>query len=663
MPYAWDYPAAKRKELTIMFGKHDRAVKLTEIGNMLPFKIPIDSHRYKIIDINVIADGPTQTLVLSNYKPALSLYKPKENASRSSLDSTAKEGFEITDQDSGTTFSLKFSLAGIGISLINRQPKELAYVTVRDLEFLYNESSLYQTFKVLTKWIQIDNQLYGGIFPIILYPSVVPKTGKEMDVHPSFHASVTRVKDDSYGLLYIKIATMLLQQMTIELDEDFIFALLDFTNIPGASWSQPEEDLLYDEAVTIPQPTEEQGGQEVYFEFLNIQPAQLDLSFMRTEVINAENKWSARNPITFLLNVLTMAVGNVNDAPIKFNALMLENARVSLPVLSEHIQKHYSQAFIYQIHKVLGSADFLGNPVGLFNNISSGVYDIFYEPYQGFTMTDRPQDLGIGIAKGATSFVKKSVFGVSDSLSKFTGSISKGLSAATLDKNFQDRRRMSRNRNRPKHALYGVTAGAQSLATSLASGAGGLIKKPFEGAAQEGPLGFFKGIGKGVVGLTTKPVIGVFDLASNVTEGIRNTTTVFDQEGLERVRLTRYIGRDGIVRPYSQREALGQFWLKQLDNGKHFDEEYVAHLELQEQDVVVIVTYTRIMLVKAKRLWCEWDIPLRDIRTISKEKTGITLVLKGRQGPFIPVRDREQLEFLFGKIAGVVGVFNSGSGN
>lgn len=77
----------------------------------------------------------------------------------------------------------------------------------------------------------------------------------------------------------------------------------------------------------------------------------------------------------------------------------------------------------------------------------------------------------------------------------------------------------------------------------------------------------------------------------DVSEGIRNTTTVFDAEGLERVRLTRFIGQDGIVRPYSQREALGQFWLKQLDNGKYFDEDYIAHLELPGEDVVVMLTY------------------------------------------------------------------------
>jgi vacuolar protein sorting-associated protein 13A/C len=76
---------------------------------------------------------------------------------------------------------------------------------------------------------------------------------------------------------------------------------------------------------------------------------------------------------------------------------------------------------------------------------------------------------------------------------------------------------MSRSRNRPKHALYGVTAGANSFVSSLASGVGGLARKPLEGAEREGAWGLFKGIGKGVVGLATKPAIGVFDLASSET--------------------------------------------------------------------------------------------------------------------------------------------------
>ncbi|KAF3939954.1 hypothetical protein ABW19_dt0208006 [Dactylella cylindrospora] len=560
----------------------------------IPMKIParVGASQQKIIDINVAADGPTQTLILSNYRQSKSIYRPKLNASQNSIAGSSASGFEVQEEEGEVSFKAQVRFAGVGISLINGHLKELAYVTFRGLELKYNESNLYQTLNLVVKWIQIDNQLYGGIFPILLYPSVVPKTGKEMDVHPSFHTSITRVKDDSYGVLYIKYATLLLQQMTVEIDEDFIFALLEFSKIPGASWSPEIEVDLCDENLDIPEPKATEAGQDVYFELLHIQPAQMDLSFVRTERINAEDKTSSRNPLMFFANVLTMAIGNINDAPVKLNALLLENVRVSVPILVQRIQGHYSQEFLYQVHKILGSADFLGNPVGLFNNISSGVMDIFYEPYQGFVMTDRPQELGIGIAKGATSFVKKSVFGVTDSLSKVTGSISKGLSAATLDKQFQDRRRMSRTRNRPKHALYGVTSGANSFITSVASGVGGLARKPLEGAEREGVAGFIKGFGKGVVGLATKPAIGVFDLASNVSEGIRNTTTVFDAEGLERVRLTRFIGQDGIVRPYSQREALGQFWLKQLDNGKYFDEDYIAHLELPGEDVVVMLTYT-----------------------------------------------------------------------
>ncbi|KAB2579544.1 putative vacuolar protein sorting-associated protein vps13 protein [Lasiodiplodia theobromae] len=657
MPYAWDYPAAKNKEIVLKANNKERHVKLAEIGNLVPLKLPPaqSSSRGKIIDLSVVADGPTQTLVISNWKPSKSLYKQKSaSASRSTTD-----GFEVKDVDTDVTFKAKLRIAGIGISLVNRQLRELVYITLRDIEFNYGDSALYQQFSSTIKWIQIDNQLYGGIFPILFYPSVVPKTGKEMEAHPILQASITRVKDDSYGVLYIKYFSFLLQQMTLEIDEDFIFALLDFAKIPGASWSEVKEGKLCDEELDIPEPKQEQGGQDVYFELLHLQPMQFDLSFVRTERINAEDTMTSSNPFMFAVNVLTMSIGNVNDAPLRYNALILENARVSVAALVNSIKNHYVQESLRQVHLILGSADFLGNPVGLFQNVSSGVTDIFYEPYKGLVMTDRPQDLGIGIAKGASSFVKKSVFGFSDSMAKFTGSLSKGLAVATMDQEFQNSRRMKRSRNRPKHALYGITSGGNAFAESLASGIGGLARHPLQGAEKEGTLGFVKGIGKGLLGVPTKAAIGAFDLASNMAEGVRNTTTVFDQEGLDRVRLSRFIGQDGIVRPYSQREALGQFWLKTLDNGRHFNEDYIAHLELPGKDLLVMLTYNGIMLVKTRKLTTEWDVPLKDIQTISKERTGMSITLKGgTNGPFIPVADEQSRNWLYRQIAVAVNAYN-----
>ena len=529
---------------------------------------------------------------------------------------------------------------------------------MKGLEFRYNESNLYQNISAKLKWIQIDNQLYGGIFPIILYPSVIPKTGKELNSHPAFSGSICRVKDDTHGVLFIKYATLLLQEMTLEIDEDFLFALLDFSKFPGASWNKQHVDRLCDDNLNIPEPAKLSDTSDIYFEALHLQPLQANLSFVRTERVNAEDKGSSQNTLMFFVNILTMAIGNINDAPIKLNALFIENIRVPIPILADSIQTHYSQAFFYQLHNIIGSADFLGNPVGLFNLLSSGVIDIFYEPYQGFVLNDRPQELGIGIAKGGLSFVKKSVFGFSDSISKVTGSIAKGLSVATMDKLFQERRRLNTRRNRPKHALYGFATGANSFFDSLSSGVTGVATAPIEGANSDGAAGFFKGLGKGIIGLPTKTAIGFFDLASNVSEGIRNTTTVFDSEGLDKVRLPRYVNPNGVVKPYSQREAQGQFWLNNVDGGVYYNQKYLAHLLLPGEEIAVLISFKLIILFDINSLLSKWVIKFEQIKSISVEPTGLTIQLKAKKGPFIPIPDRTSRNFLYQKIGIAVQEFN-----
>jgi vacuolar protein sorting-associated protein 13A/C len=188
-----------------------------------------------------------------------------------------------------------------------------------------------------------------------------------------------------------------------------------------------------------------------------------------------------------------MTIGNVNDAPLEMNALAIKDMRLSTSELQNRIFYHYRQEVLRQLYRILGSADFIGNPVGLFTNVSSGVADIFYEPFQGVVMHGN-RELGIGIAKvcdlpcsktcgshrtqGAASFVKKTVFGFSDSFTKFTSSVGKGLSAATFDSEYQARRRMTQRRNRPRHAIYGVTAGGEAFASSVSSAMEGVFVRP-----------------------------------------------------------------------------------------------------------------------------------------------------------------------------------------
>lgn len=54
---------------------------------------------------------------------------------------------------------------------------------------------MYQSLRWIIKWVQIDNQLYGTMFPILLYPTNVTKETNQ-EILPTFQVGLDRVKDD-----------------------------------------------------------------------------------------------------------------------------------------------------------------------------------------------------------------------------------------------------------------------------------------------------------------------------------------------------------------------------------------------------------------------------------------------------------------------------------
>ncbi|KAF8938290.1 hypothetical protein BGZ58_001218 [Dissophora ornata] len=673
MAYSWDLPYVKEKTLVLSVNGREREVSLQEIGSLVPFKFPAGDAN-SILSIDVIAEGPTQVLVLSDYDSKQSVFKQRNSSQKSlaergedgdgdSNKDMTKDGFEVIDVDAVVTFSFQIRLEGIGISILNQRMQELIYMSMTGLELRYTDSNMYQSVNMLVKWLQIDNQLYGGSSPIILCPTQVPKDRKDASAHPTLHSALVRAKDESHGVVYFKYFSALLQELTVSMDEDFLYTLLEFSkfNVPG--WTEdPSKVQLCDESLDLPEPTANDDESQLFFEVLHLHPMKLNLSFMRSDHVNieeAQQKTSSHNPIMYIFNVLTMAIGNIDAAPISLNALLLENVRASGPVLVDLLQRHYSQDFFYQLYMIVGSIEFLGNPVGLFNNLSSGVKDFFYEPYQGFIMGDRPQDFGLGVVRGTSSLLKKTVFGFSDSLAKISGSVGKGLSAATMDKSFQERRRLGNQRNAPKHALSGFSKGASSLAQGLVSGVTGIVEQPLAGAQSGGVEGFFKGLGKAAVGVVTKPLVGVFDFTTNVTSGIRNTTTVFDRDQC-RKRIPRHVPKNGILTLYDKTEALGQSWLKQVDSGRYFYDDYIAHLVLKGDDMVAMLTSRRIMVFRAESLKIEWELEFSDIQSIAPFPRGISITSRrDHQENFIPIFEQTALQWFSTKIEEKVNQFNA----
>eukprot|EP00638_Chattonella_subsalsa_P014818 CAMPEP_0117826102 /NCGR_PEP_ID=MMETSP0949-20121206/5880_1 /TAXON_ID=44440 /ORGANISM="Chattonella subsalsa, Strain CCMP2191" /LENGTH=100 /DNA_ID=CAMNT_0005666217 /DNA_START=294 /DNA_END=596 /DNA_ORIENTATION=+ len=72
----------------------------------------------------------------------------------------------------------------------------------------------------------------------------------------------------------------------------------------------------------------------------------------------------------------------IDGAQIKLNALHVEHGFGGRAQIAGVIVKHYQLAAVKQLGTLLGSFDFLGNPVGLVNHLGSGVKDFFYEPLE-----------------------------------------------------------------------------------------------------------------------------------------------------------------------------------------------------------------------------------------------------------------------------------------
>ncbi|KAI8968041.1 hypothetical protein BDF20DRAFT_917267 [Mycotypha africana] len=633
--YSWDVPVAKQKRLGLFVGDRHRRINFEAIGPQIPFRYsknrdtPAEACS---LSIDIVAEDTALVLCLTDFDSSKSLYQPRSlrapSLSSSSQEGSVRDTFETLHLEHVINFSVEVNFAGLGLSIVNRKYQEISYATVKGFDLKYTDSNLYQSIRLGLRWLQIDNQLYSSTYPIILYPTTLPKVASELSAHPTLHIALDKVKDERHGVYYFKLFSLLLQEITIEIDEDFLYAILDFADLSNREngGTSTDSNGLFVMAITEPQIVSVETL--YYFEEFCIQPMRLNLSFVKTDRI-VETDTVRTSAVGYIFNVLTMTLGNVNDAPIELNALIVENLRASSTDLSNRIYLHYRDQVIYQVHRVIGSVDLFGNPVGLFNTLSSGFKELFYEPYQGFIMSDRPQDIGIGLAKGVGGFMKKSVFGITDSMSRFTGSLGKGVSAATMDKGFQDRRRINMIRNKPTHALYGVTQGVGYFGTSIVSGFTGLVKRPIEGAEEDGVVGLISGIGKGVVGVFTKPMVGLLDMASNITAGIRETTTVFENTNLQRERIPRYTGKDGIVTPYSQREALGQMWLMEMESGKYSNEIYIAHSLMGDSDEnAAILTLTRIYAINTDNMRVLFSVLLNDVKYAKSEVDGVYLHMK-----------------------------------
>ncbi|XP_055686925.1 intermembrane lipid transfer protein Vps13 isoform X2 [Lutzomyia longipalpis] len=453
--------------------------------------------------------------------------------------------------------------------------------------------------------IQIDNQTPDCIFPVILAPVPPPKSvAATAELKPFVEASIVERVIPFSTVKQFKYCKILMQEFHIRIDLGVINEVFDMMNTEDSE--EEVVKIFAQELARLKEPlssfVDVQSSQEQknFYDQLHLGPLKVHVSFS----MSGSDTRNMPGILSTLLQSVGVTLTDVND--VVFRLAFFDRAYVFLTQrqLVSECMAHYTGQAVKQLYVLVLGLDVIGNPFGLVVGIKKGVEDLFYEPFQG--LIQGPGEFAQGLVLGVRSLFGHTVGGAAGAVSKITGAVGKGLAALTFDKEYQKKRRNQINR-KPANLQEGLARSGKGLVMGVVDGVTGVFSKPISGARSEGVEGFFKGLGKGAVGLVTRPTAGVVDFASGSFEAVKRATEM--SEDVIRLRPPRFLKPDGVVQPYSRRTAEGNKLLKEIDKGKYADTDTFVHSEtIIEHKDVFVVSDQRVLYCIRNDLFGGWQI-------------------------------------------------------
>uniref|UniRef100_A0A1I8IHY1 VPS13_C domain-containing protein n=1 Tax=Macrostomum lignano TaxID=282301 RepID=A0A1I8IHY1_9PLAT len=303
-----------------------------------------------------------------------------------------------------------------------------------------------------------------------------------------------------------------------------------------------------------------------YFGSLQVEAGRISLSVYRPsselppELRQVKEALNARHLIGF------------EDARVELAVFRREHLFETANMLLREALLHYSHELRSHAVMILGSVDFLGNPIGLFTDLSEGITGLIRD----------------GNVKGLV-----------------TGSISDGLTILNMDERHLAKRGKLREDASKSGTLRGHwSAGVKGFGHGIIGGITSIITQPYYGASERGLEGFVFGVGKGLIGTVTKPVAGVLDFASEMSSSIRDKTGgAGERHGVEPRRRPRCpAGLDRMLKQYNSEDAYWQTVLYKLNNC-NLAERYLTSMPIRASNsaaVWIIISDKGVYLLKYK---------------------------------------------------------------
>ncbi|GBG88353.1 hypothetical protein CBR_g47051 [Chara braunii] len=141
---------------------------------------------------------------------------------------------------------------------------------------------------------------------------------------------------------------------------------------------------------------------KVYIEALEISQIDLTVSFASAPWMPVESRGAAARGLLraagIALQRQVIALADVEGANVRLGVLKLNHNLTSWEAIRGTMTRHYTRQVLREVYKIVGSADFLGNPVGLVQNLGLGVWDFVSAPT--VSLIQRPTQFTHGVAEG-----------------------------------------------------------------------------------------------------------------------------------------------------------------------------------------------------------------------------------------------------------------------
>lgn len=154
------------------------------------------------------------------------------------------------------------------------------------------------------------------------------------------------------------------------------------------------------------------------------------------------------------------------------------------------------------------------SPSGLARSVSTGLWDFVSLPVQG--LFRGPWGFLLGLTHGSASLLKNVTAGTVNSVTKLAASFARNLDRLTLDDEHLQRTEALR-RSRPQGITDGFTQGLTGFGINLLGAVGGIARHALEAKSS---VEVFTGLGRGLVGVVTKPISGAAELLALTGQGV-----------------------------------------------------------------------------------------------------------------------------------------------